>query len=69
MTPADLPYFVTVADAAAFLSCSRQTIYRLVDAGRLEAVNLATRPGTARTLRISSESLLGLFPAEEVCSS
>lgn len=34
------PQFIGIADAAQTLAVSRATLYRLIDAGRIERVNL-----------------------------
>lgn len=35
--------FLTVADASKLLSCSERTLYRLINTGRIKAVNIAER--------------------------
>ncbi len=42
------PIFVTVADAAAYLSVAKTTVYRLLDCGRLPYYQIGTGSGGKR---------------------
>jgi len=53
---ATLPMLATVPEVAGALHCSRRTVYRLLDAGRLVAVRSAA-PGRGVQIRIPRESV------------
>ena len=61
--PADLP-FLTVREAAAYLRLGKTTTYSLIDAGRLDAVNVYGR--ARRVTRKSVERYAADRQAEAV---
>jgi excisionase family DNA binding protein len=48
------PQFVSVAEAAARLSCSKRTLYDLIGQGRLPAVRIGSGPRARIRVRLSA---------------
>jgi excisionase family DNA binding protein len=46
--------YLSVQEAGLLLGCSKQTIYRLIEAGRLRAANLGTRKTTIARAALES---------------
>ena len=65
-SPADIPQFLTLAEAAARFSLSRRSIERLVAAHKLQVVKIgrATRVSVSELNRFAL-ALIGLGGAEE----
>jgi excisionase family DNA binding protein len=56
---ADSRGVITIDEAALLLRCSRATVSRMIEAGRLRAVRLGPAPGGAlRIPRVEVEALL-----------
>lgn len=53
-----LPMYVTVEEACTILNISRDTLYRLIDQGKIRAKDLNAMSGKRRQFRIWSADLL-----------
>ena len=49
---------LTIPETAAELRCHRDTVYELIHAKQLKAVDIATRPGTKPKTRVRRDDLI-----------
>ena len=49
---------LTIPEAAAELKCHRDTVYQLIAAGQLKAVDIAVRVGTRTKTRVRRDDLI-----------